>query len=189
MEGDRRSAGASARGEMLGFALSRSCGAQPSCCISVPPQSVQGAPPGRAHVPQPRRRAGEGGPRRAPDPRGFRMRIRRHCAGRPRPPFVCRVISGRGEVLGGEGRITGASCRVPSTTVGGFGVPAPTGHPRAEEGWEMAARGSDPWSGVPESIRALGTRLGARTWSGRGRRKDLGESAPPSLIHSRETEA
>lgn len=50
----------------------------------------------------------------------------------------------------------------------------------------MAASGLGHGSGVPESVQAPGTRLGPRTWNGRGR-KDLRESAP-SCIRVWETE-
>ena len=106
---------------MFGLALSPSLEPRHGCLVSVPEQGVQGARPGRAPVLQPRGRWDRDGSRRLPDPRRLRVRVWRHFPGQTQGPFVCGVVSYRGGVRGAEERITGASCPLPSTSVGDLG--------------------------------------------------------------------
>lgn len=92
-------------------------------------------------------------------PRGLRVQVRGHCAGRAQRPFVCRVVCRPGGVCGAKGRLTGASRPLRRTTVG-VSVSAPTCPPRQRRGGRWCLESLAPESGVPDSTRILGTRPG-----------------------------
>lgn len=81
-------------------------------------------------------------------PRGLRVRVWGHCAGRAQRPFVCRVVSRR-KSLRGQGEANRCFRPLRRTTVGGVSVSASSLHARlacvpagTKEGWEMVARDS-----------------------------------------------